>query len=152
MGNLSVEAARRGAEVVAVDASEAAIKRIQKTALAESLKIDARLADVGNFTMAGQFDTLIAIGLLMFFKRENALTLLAGIQEHVANSGRAIINVLTEGTTYMDMFEPGNYYLFGRNELEEQFRGWRILLSIHHSFDAPGGAKKEFATIVAEKN
>jgi len=35
----------------------------------------------------------------------------------VAERGLAIVNVLTEGTTYMGMFEPGNYYLFGRDVL-----------------------------------
>ena len=43
MGNLSIEAARRGENVVAVDASSAAIERIQKTAAAENLAIDAVL-------------------------------------------------------------------------------------------------------------
>ena len=151
MGNLSVEAARRGAEVVAVDASEAAIARIQKTALTENLRIDARLAEVGSFPMVERFDTIVAIGLLMFFKRERAMALLSDIQEHVADRGRAIINVLTEGTTYMDMFEPGNYYLFGRDELDDRFKGWSILLSLHHGFDVPGNTRKEFATIVAQR-
>ena len=88
----------------------------------------------------------------MFFTRENVLKLLAGIQEHVADGGVAIINVLIDGTTYLGMFEPGNYYLFGRNKLEERFKGWRILLSRHDGFDAPGNTRKEFATIVARKN
>ena len=70
----------------------------------------------------------------------------------MAEGGRAIVNVLTEGTTYLGMFEAGNYYLFGRMELEERFNGWRILLSRHDSFDAPGNTTKEFSTIVAERS
>jgi hypothetical protein len=80
-----------------------------------------------------------------------ALALLDDIQAHVAANGRAIINVLTVATTYMGMFEPGRYHLFGRNELEERLKGWNILLSRHESFDAPGNTRKEFATIVARK-
>jgi len=152
LGNLSIEAARRGLEVVAVDASETAIKRINAVAIAENLKIDAIQAEIGKWSIAEKFDTIIAIGLLMFYKQENALALLAGIQAHVADQGVAIINVLAEGTTYMGMFEPGNYYLFGPDELEDRFKGWGILLSRHDSFDAPGNTKKEFATIVARKN
>ena len=151
LGNLGIEAARHGATVVAVDGSEAAIKRIQATAMAEQLKIDAILANVESFRIVEQFDTIVAIGLLMFFTHENAVKLLADIQEHVAGGGIAVINVLIEGTTYLGMFEPGNYYLFGRDELEERFKGWGILLSRHNSFDAPGNTKKEFATIVAQK-
>ena len=151
LGHLSIEAARRGAEVVAVDGSATAIMRINAVAMAENLKIDAIQADIGAWPIAGKFDTIIAIGLLMFFEREGALALLAAVQEHIADQGVAIINTLIEGTTYMGMFEPGNYYLFGRNELEGHFNGWEILLMRHDSFDAPGNTRKEFATIVARK-
>jgi tellurite methyltransferase len=152
LGNLGIEAARRGSEVVAVDASETAIKRIKNVALAENLRLDAIQAEIGRWPIAGRFDTVIAIGLLMFFKRENALALLADLQEHTAEQGVAIVNVLVEGTTYMGMFEPGKYYLFGPAELAERFNGWSILLSRHDSFDAPGNTKKEFATLIARKS
>jgi tellurite methyltransferase len=151
LGNLSVEAARRGLEVVAVDASETAIRRIEAIALAENLKIEAIQAEIGMQPVAQDFDTIIAIGLLMFFKRENALALLADVQAHVADRGVAIVNVLVEGTSYLGMFEPGNYYLFGPDELERRFKGWSILFSRHDSFDAPGNTRKEFTTIVAQK-
>lgn len=150
MGNLSVEAARRGANVLAVDASSAAIERIRRTASAEQLPLEGVLTDIGHYEVAGRFDTIIAIGLLMFFKREKALGLLADIQRHVVHEGIAIVNVLTEGTTYMGMFEPDHYYLFGKHELEDHFEGWRILRSSHDGFDAPGGTRKEFATVVAQ--
>jgi tellurite methyltransferase len=152
LGNLAIEAARRGATVTAVDASAAAIQQIQATAAVENLKISAILADAGNYPIIGQFDTIVAIGLLMFFQRENAHRLLADIQEHVASEGSAIINVLIEGTTYLGMFESGNYTLFGRNELERRFMGWDILLSRHDSFAAPGNTLKAFATLVAKKH
>ena len=151
LGNLSVEAGRRGLEVVAVDASETAIARIRQVAVAENLRIDAACADIGDYLIPGKFDTIVAIGLLMFFRQEQALELLSRIQEHVADGGTAIVNVLIEGTTFMGMFEPGNYCLFGRDELRDRFRGWNILSHVHDSFDAPGGTKKKFATIVARK-
>lgn len=145
-------AARRGATVVAVDTSATAIKRIQAAALAETLRIEAICADVESFCVPGRFDTVVAIGLLMFFQRERALKLLTKIQDYVGNEGLAIVNVLIEGTTYMGMFDPENYYLFGRNQLGERFRVWDILLSRHDSFEAPGSTTKEFATIIARKH
>lgn len=151
LGNLSVEAARRGAEVVAVDASQAAIERLRKFALAENLKIAPVLSDLENYAISGRFDCVVAIGLLMFFARAKALSLLADIQEHVAEGGVAVVNVLVEGTTYMGMFQAGRHCLFGRNELQERFRGWEIPLSAHDSFNAPGNTKKEFSTLVARK-
>lgn len=152
MGNLSVAAARRGSNVLAVDASCAAIGRIRRTASAENLQLEAVLADIGRYQVSGRFDTIIAIGLLMFFRRERALGLLAEIQRHVVGEGTVIVNVLTEGTTFMGMFEPDHYYLFGRHELEDQFKGWKILHSSHDGFDAPGSTRKEFATVVAQLN
>lgn len=152
LGNLSVEVARRGLEVVAVDASGTAVERLRRTASAEGIKIETALADLESYAIPGKFDTIIAIGLLMFFKRERALALLSDIQKHVTEDGLAIVNTLIEGTTYMGMFEPGNYCLFGRDELQDRFKGWDILLSVHQSFDAPEGTKKEFSTVIARKN
>jgi len=152
LGNLSVEIARRGLDVVAVDASDTAVERIRKAASAEGLKIEAVHADLESYAIPGKFDTIVAIGLLMFFKRERALALLSDIQEHVAEDGLAIVNTLVEGTTYMGMFESGNYCLFGKNELQERFKGWDILLSVHQGFDAPEETRKEFSTVIARKS
>ena len=151
LGNLSLEAARRGAEVTSVDASPSAIERIRKAAAAESLNVTPVLADLGSYAIAGEFDTIVAIGLLMFFRRGKALSLLAQIQDHVAKDGHAIVNVLVEGTTYMGMFDPSSYCLFGRDELERRFEGWEIVLSAHDSFDASGNTKKAFSTVVAKR-
>lgn len=152
LGNLSIEAARRGAEVVAVDASATAVERIRQVAADERLNITAVLADVENYEITEKYDTIIAIGLLMFFPRDKALALLLSIQQHVAEGGRAIVNTLIEGTTFMGMFEPGHYYLFGRDELQQHFKGWTLLLDTHDSFDAPQNTVKAFSTIVAQKN
>jgi tellurite methyltransferase len=151
LGNLSVEAARRGASVVAVDASPAAIERIGEVAARERLKIEPVLADLENYPIKGEFDTVIAIGIVMFFRREKALALLEEIKRSIVPGGRAILNVLTEGTTYMGMFEPGNYTLFARDEPQDRFEGWEILFSRHDSFPAPGNTMKEFCTLVAQK-
>ncbi|HVB49683.1 MAG TPA: methyltransferase domain-containing protein [Burkholderiales bacterium] len=151
LGNLCIEVARNGADVLAVDGSPAAIERIRAAAKAEKLVIDPVLADIGTYAIAGQFDSIVAIGLLMFFPQREAHALLARIQRHVASGGVALVNTLIEGTTYLDMFEPERYYLFGRNELAQQFRGWDLLLSTHQGFDAPGGTRKEFATLAARK-
>ena len=123
LGNLSVEAARRGASVVAVDASPTAVARIQQVAAEEKLALRGVQADLGNYQIDGQFDSIVAIGLLMFFERERALNLLDEIQRHVKPGGCAVINVLIEGTTYLGMFQSGHYYLFGRDELHAPLCG-----------------------------
>ncbi len=151
LGNLSLEAGRRGHRVVAIEASPAAVARINSDARREGLLVQAIQEDVERWIIDQQYDTIVAIGLLMFFRRERALELLCAIQKHVNPGGRAIVNVLVEGTTYMGMFDADNYYLFPHNELEEQFAGWRILSSRHETFSAPEGTRKDFSTVIVEK-
>jgi tellurite methyltransferase len=151
LGNLAIEAARRGCDVVALDASVNAIERIRKAVAAEGLSIRAALADLAHYRIPEDFDVIVSIGLLMFMESFYGHQLLNEIQSHVRPDGLAIVNVLIEGTTYLDMFEPGRYYLFDENELRDRFAGWEILESKHESFDAPGATLKRFATVVARK-
>ena len=151
LGNLSLEAARRGHRVVAVDGSATAVARIDADAQREGLPVRAVEADVERWIIEGSYDTVVVIGLLMFFPRERALRLLGTIQEHVAPGGIAVVNVLVQGTTYLGMFEADHYYLFSRDELEDRFFGWTILSSRHETFPAPEGSRKEFSTVVARR-
>jgi tellurite methyltransferase len=151
LGNLTLEAARRGHPVVAVDASAAAIGHIRAQAAVEGLPVRAIEADIGSWRMEGTYDTVISIGLLMFFPKPRAFELLGSVQSSVRPGGRAVVNVLIEGTTYMDMFDPDHYHLFDPAELERHFQGWRILLSRADDYPAPRETAKVFTTIIAEK-
>jgi tellurite methyltransferase len=151
LGNLSLEAARRGCSVRAVDASPTAVERLRAAALHEQLPLEALQADLGSYRIERDYDTIVAIGLLMFFRRERALDLLRQIERRVRPGGRAILNVLVEGTTYLGMFKPDEYTLFGRLELEQAFAGWTLIESRHDSFPAPGDTVKAFATLIVEK-
>jgi tellurite methyltransferase len=151
LGNLSIEAARRGCRVVAIDASDTAVGRIQDVARRDSLSIQALAADLTGFRIDQDFDAIVCIGLLMFMSRSDAHNLLGEIQSRVVPGGLAIINVLIEGTTYLEMFGPDPYYLFGRSELQERFGGWEIIESRQDYFEAPGPTTKAFVTLIARK-
>jgi tellurite methyltransferase len=150
LGNLSLQAVRRGCRVSAVDASPTAIEHLKEAARKERLPLTALQADLGDFRIEQDYDTIVAIGLLMFFRRERAHALLRQIQQRVRPGGRAVVNVLVEGTTYLGMFQPGEYYLFAPHELDEAFAGWTLLESRRDSFPAPEGTRKEFATVIAQ--
>ena len=151
LGNLSIEAARRGASVTAVDASPTAVERIRRVAESEHLQLEAILADVESYAIDKEYDTVVAIGLLMFFRKDLAFNLLRRIKGAVKPGGRAIINVLIEGTTFMGMFDPQNFHLFGSDDLERLMPDWTILLLREEAFEAPGSTKKVFTTIIAER-
>jgi tellurite methyltransferase len=151
MGNLAVHAARAGHQVHALDASAAAITHLAQLAKDEGLALHAVQADLRSTRMDEEFDTVVSIGLLMFFDCDTALQQLEHLKSLVRAGGIAVINVLTEGTTFKAMFSPEGHCLFEPNELARHFAGWRILMHEHSSFPAPGDTVKVFATLIAER-
>ncbi len=151
LGNLAIEAAQRGCPVVALDASPAAIAHIRRTATAARLPIRAECVDLSTYRIAEIFDTIVAIGLLMFFPKPRASELLEEIKAHVQPGGNAIVNTLIDGTTYLAMFEPDHYCLFSERELRKRFEGWDVREFRLDRFDAPGSTIKAFATVVARR-
>lgn len=151
MGNLSFAAAKQGCSVLALDASPAAISHIQKRAATESLPVQGQVADLRDFALDEDFDAVVSIGLLMFFDCPTAFKALSHLQARVRQGGVAVVNVLVEGTTYLDMFDPESHCLFSRSEMENRFAGWDILHSAYSDFAAPGGKTKAFATVIARK-
>lgn len=151
LGNLAIEAARRGCSVVALDASPAAIEHLRQYALDAALPIAAVEADLRNHEIRDEFDCVVSIGLLMFFDCPTALRVLAMLQDRVRPGGIAVINVLIEGTTYLDMFQPDQHCLLGRDDMASRFAGWNILHSEFRDFDAPERRLKSFVTLIARK-
>jgi tellurite methyltransferase len=151
LGNLALAAARNGCSVVALDASRAAIEHLRAAAAAQSLAIEAQEADLRSHTIEGQFDAVVSIGLLMFMECDTALRELEKLKLHVRPRGVAIVNVLVEGTTYLEMFGASERCLFKRGEIERRFEGWEKLRLEYRSFDAPGGDVKAFLTLIARK-
>lgn len=151
MGQLSLAAARAGCSVVALDASTVAVNHLQHLADAEALPIRASVADLRTHHLDEVFDTVVSIGLLMFFDCRTATAALAELEAHLKPGGTIIVNVLVEGTTYMDMFDPQAFCLFERDALSKRYATWTVLSSVHNSFPAPGGLIKSFATVIASK-
>lgn len=151
LGNLAIAAARKGGTVLALDAAPTAIRHLASRAANEGLAIEAVEADLRTYEIAGEFDAVAAIGLLMFFDCATARRQLARLQACVRPGGVAVINVLTEGTTYLDMFDPAAHCLFGRSALRDAFAGWEILRESFEDFPAPGDTVKAFVTVIARK-
>lgn len=151
LGNLAVAAARQGVQVYALDASTAAIEFLGERARREGLRIETHYADLGAFATPDQYDCVVCIGLLMFLPREKAREVLMRAQAAVLPGGTMVLNALVEGTTYLEMFDPGGYCLFPVQELADAFAGWRILDDRIEDFPAPGGTIKRFRTVIAER-
>lgn len=152
LGNLSIAAAQKGARVLALDASPAAIRSLAARAKELRLNINARCTDLADYTPAGKFDAVVAIGLFMFFPCEVARHQFARTLSAVRSGGIAVVNVLIEGTTFMDMFDTERgYCLFGEADLPAALDGWQVLDDRVEQFDAPGGTVKRFRTAIARR-
>ncbi|HUX29001.1 MAG TPA: class I SAM-dependent methyltransferase [Thiobacillus sp.] len=151
LGNLAVEAARRGCSVLALDASRAAISHLRAVAKHDGLSLRVEQADLRSHVLTEDFDAVVCIGLLMFFDCPTANRQLAQLQARVRPGGVAVINVLTEGTTYMDMFAPEGHCLFNHDSLRAMFTQWEIVSFTPEAFSAPNDTRKVFATVVARK-
>ncbi len=149
LGNLSLAAAQAGCKVAALDASPTGVADLARRARERGLSIEARTADLRDYVPDRKYDCVVAIGLLMFFACPEARALLGRIPDAVGPNGLAALNVLIEGTSYLDMFDPAGYCLFGRDELSAAFAGWQTVLSRHEDFPAPGDTLKRFHTLVA---
>jgi tellurite methyltransferase len=151
LGNLAIAAAQRGCSVVALDASPSAIEHLRQRAADAALPIEAIEADLRRHELGGEFDCVVSIGLLMFFDCPTALRVLSMLRDRVRPGGIAVVNVLVEGTTYLDMFQPDQYCLLARDDLASRFAGWEILHSEFRDFDAPEQRIKSFVTLAARK-
>jgi tellurite methyltransferase len=121
-------------------------------AAAEGLPIEAQVADLRDHVLTEDFDTIVAIGLLMFFDCATAERALTQLESHLRPGGTLVVNVLVEGTTYLDMFDPDGHCLFARDALERRYAGWEILSSASSEYPAPGGRVKAFSTVIARSN
>ena len=152
LGNLALAAAQRGCTVVALDGSAAAIAHLQALAVAHRLPITAARADLRDHVPPREaFDAVVSIGLLMFFACTDARRQLARLQAAVRPGGVAAVNVLIEGTTYLDMFGAEAHCLFGGGDLRQAFDGWTLLHDSEQDFAAPRGLVKRFSTLIARK-
>jgi len=151
LGNLSMAAARRGHRVRAFDGSPVAVASLRQRARAEQVPVRAELADLAATEIRESFDTVACLGLLMFFPPALALAWLARIRSMTLPGGVAAVNVLIEGTTFFDMFNPNGYTLFAERALDEAFADWHILHSSIDQFPAPGATVKRFSTVIARR-
>lgn len=151
MGNLAVAAARQGCSVLALDASTTAIEHLRQRAHTEGLAVEARQAELADYQLQEDFDAVAAIGLLMFLDCAHALRQLAQLQQHLRPGGVFVLNLLVQGTTYLDLFDPQQHCLLPAQQWLDHFDGWSIERRETQDFPAPGERVKSFLTLIARK-
>ena len=151
LGNLAIAATRLGCAVTALDASRAAVDRVNEAASKLGLGLAAYQMDLRHYAIDGDYDSIVAIGLLMFLPQARAEAMLADILGHVKPGGVVALNTLTQGTSFLGMFEPGHCHLFPVGAMKAALAGWEILAESHEVFPAPGDTLKAFDTVIARR-
>ena len=151
LGNLAIAAAERGCSVTAIDASAAAVGHLRSECERRRLSVHVMQADLRGFELEESFDAISCIGLLMFFDCPTAFAQLDMLKAHVNPGGVAIVNVLVEGTTFLDMFDASGHCLFAPGEIARRFADWRVLAADRSEFPARDGLVKSFVTLIAQR-
>jgi tellurite methyltransferase len=149
LGNLSIALAQRGCVVLAIDASRTGVAALAERAQSARLPVTAQVADATRYEPAEVFDGIACIGLLMFFDCTTAHAVLARLQRALWPGGVLAFNVLVEGTTFMDMFDPASHCLWRPSEMDAAFEGWEMLYQQDADFPARDNLVKRFRTLVA---
>ena len=151
LGNLSMAAARAGATVTALDASENAVTDLNRRAREAGLDVTVKQADLRGWQPDKAYDAVACIGLLMFFERPAAIRGLQAVHDAVKPGGIAAVNVLVAGTTFLEMFDSSHYHLFSQDELLSPFESWERVALREDEFAAPGNTLKRFLTLIARR-
>lgn len=152
LGQLSMAAAARGARVTAYEASPTAVSHLRRQALAQGRALEVvEAALCAQFRPPGEYDAVVAIGLLMFFAKDDAYALLRCMQGAVRPGGVLVVNVLVAGTTWTEPLDPGAHHLFDPDELLRALAPWAVEVQERHAFPAPGATEKRFVTLVARR-
>ena len=118
----------------------------------QALPVHGAVADLRDYELEEDFDAVVCIELLVFFDCATAFQTLSNLQARVREGGVAVVNVLIEGTTYLEMFYAKSHCLFSRTEMGTRFSGWSILHTKFSDFEAACATMKAFATMRARKS
>jgi len=113
-GRHSLELARKGMKVTAIDNLLDYISEIQKKTSEEKLDIDSQCEDVLEMQLNRQYDAVICMGnSLQFFNEEDILRLLSNIVGHLKPGGKLYINTWSIAEIAMKDFKEKSWSRFG---------------------------------------
>ena len=113
-GRHSIELAKRGYNITAIDNSEEYIAEIGTTAKKENLSIDAIQEDISKAKFSGPYDAVICMGnSFAFFNAEAAFSILKNMSEGLKTGGIFIINTWTIAEIAIKSFQDRTWHYIG---------------------------------------
>jgi len=114
--------AKHGFNVTAVDISGEGIKKLERLALENKVRINTFVKDIRNFNFSENYDVILSFATLHFLEKEEIERVIKKIKEHTSYNGFNVITVFTEENPNKNFS-----YLFKRNELKKYYSDWEIL-------------------------
>lgn len=137
-GRHSLELARRGCTVTAIDNSADYIAEIKAKAREEGLTVEATAASALSASLAKTYKAAVCMGnSFAFFQRHDAVALLKNIAAHLASDGVLIINSWMIAEIAIKHFREKDWY---------EVDGFKILMNNYYRFQ-PGRIESEHIVI-----
>jgi tellurite methyltransferase len=117
--------ARAGFTVIAVDAVEAAITALRRSASEAGLEIETHVADIARFSFAPSYANVISTLTLHFLPKDEAPVVIARAKESTAQGGLNVVSLFTaDGPLRL----PGSQaFWLEPGELRSYYAGWDVL-------------------------
>lgn len=128
-GRQALYLASKGFAVTAVDLSQAGLNKLQSLAQQQGVRIQTELADLHTWTIAEEYNAILAIAVLQHLQHTATLRLLEDMKLHTAPGGMNALTVFTKsGDRYaLDQTEdPGAFYPED-NWLKQFYSDWEII-------------------------
>ncbi|HWJ25493.1 MAG TPA: class I SAM-dependent methyltransferase [Flavisolibacter sp.] len=113
-GRHSIELARRGITVTAIDNLKDYVEEIKLKALQEGLNIQTVHRSVLDITLEGEYKAAICMGnSFNFFDRDDALSILKNVSSHLSPKGVLVINSWSIAEIAIRYFKEKDWYWAG---------------------------------------
>jgi tellurite methyltransferase len=122
--------AQHGCEVTAIDRSEHAIAKVRLAAERLGVKVDAFVGDIAHLDIEGDYEAVLAHGVLYYLTNQEWRDLLGQAKERTVAGGFNIYSVFifNERFPRPHEFRSARYtHSLAPRELEEFYRGWEIV-------------------------
>jgi tellurite methyltransferase len=135
--------AANGCRVTALDISEAGIRKLRRRAQAQNLAVDAHVKDLRSYTIAGEYDLIIAHGVLHLLEPIHRNALIAQMQMQTKPGGYNVAVAFTDTLPSPEDLAPFTIGLFREGELFERYAGWDLLRATSYVLEDkhPGGIR-----------
>lgn len=113
-GRHALELTKRGVKVTAIDNLKEYIDEIKLLAEEKNLPVTATQSDIVNAELNGEFNAAVCMGnSFAFFDKENAISILKNISNHLKQDGILIINSWMIAEIAIKNFKPRDWYHAG---------------------------------------